>query len=203
MLNNGAARKAGIELKRVVCDTQTHSIPVEVKVGTKKKMEKKEFSGGAVTLTLRTTNPIKANHLVGALAELVHGQPNSSHQWTLRQLDEAFTKTGKLKKSHTALKNGKVHDVHAIISESAGTLYHRIRLTYRDRGLDIEIRTWKPEHFDLTGRTKSSTNPSRMESGFVHSLRELEKSLKEHGVPVQWPKKTRAIGYQSVGPLKR
>ncbi len=103
MLNNGAARKAGIELKRVVCDTQTHSIPVEVKVGTKKKMEKKEFSGGAVTLTLRTTNPIKANHLVGALAELVHGQPNSSHQWTLRQLDEAFTKTGKLKKSQVLM----------------------------------------------------------------------------------------------------
>ncbi|GEM_PF-6849157 len=188
LVASGAAREAGVELKSVKCDTQTISIPIEVKG---KKVEKK-FQGGAVTVTLRAINSrLKADYLTQVLADLVHGHPNSSHQWTLRQLNTAFTGEGKQREVSADLKEMKVHEVHAVIPESAGTLYHRIRLTYRNRGLDIEIRTWKPEHFDLTGRTRTSTNPDRMERGFVHTLRNLEKGFKEHGVTIQWPRQRR------------
>ncbi len=195
---------AGIRVKSVICDTQTHQVAPEGKTGA--EAEPREKSGGAVTLMLHAdTHELNAVQ-VRALASLVHGVPNSSHQHTQSQLRGLFIRTeGKRDQRQDVsrpLEFDKPVDVHAVIRDSSATVYHRIRLTRRKKGLDIEIRSWKDEAFDLSGTRKSTVNPNNWKSGFVRGLQELEAGLKEFEVPVQWPKQRQAPGFQNVRPLR-
>ncbi len=193
---------AGIHVKSVICDTQIQSIAPEGKTGS----EPREMSGGAVTLLLHTdTHELSAGQ-AQTLASLVHGVLNSSHQHTQSQLRSLFIRTegrrGQRQDVSRQLKFYKPVDVHTVIRDSSATIYHRIRLTRRRKGLDIEIRSWQPEWFDPTGLKKTGTNPDGMKSGFVRGLQQLEAGLKEFEVPVQWPKQRQEHGYQSVRPLR-
>ncbi|MBI2445753.1 hypothetical protein HYV43_05170 [Candidatus Micrarchaeota archaeon] len=196
-------RKAGIRVQGITCDTQSIRIPVEKIIDDKKVVEQQMRSGGAVTLKLRATGIRRnADALVRLLADLVHGQPTNMHEVTRRDLAAAFVRTKRGVQVAPKIKEGAVHEVHAVIRESIGTIRQRICLTYRDRGLDIEIRSWQPEGFDLTGLKKTGTNPGRMESGFVRDLRHLQTGFEEHGINVQWPTQTRSSGWQSGRPRK-
>jgi len=128
------------------------------------------------------------------------------HQQTQTDLKALFSRTvgkrGERRQVRRTMRPYAPVDVHAVISESNGRLYHRIRLTRRKQGLDIEIRTWKPEGFDLTGTRKTSVNPTAIKSGFVRGLQQLENDFKTLGIPIQWPKQKRPEGFQSVSPIK-